>query len=504
MLSKRRQYTQVLLAFIITLSSGCIHKEVAEKSGERKPNSETSWFNSTGKYVPNSPWDFQPHGIIESARFDGSGRYMPAMADLIGANGQPGGDLGGQDLWRKMGLRYSRVEVNPTEGADLQDMVNRGWINDVARIDQIVKENNIAGINTLLLLAYTPKYNAVIQGESKSAPIDINAWQGFVNAVVDRYTKPPFNVVHYQIWNEAAGEISSAKQTPFWRGPPDGNGRYAYAREDYVSKIHIPAAIIIRRYGAYVVYGGWPCESSPATYLDWLEYRSPEHGYNNMLDWIDFLDMHYYNVADLKGIYEKWGKYASERPGGGIKGIWQTEVGDAYMNDTNYIANYFFKFALFALDHDWNNPDKFVSMVYHYWGPQGYHLTYDNGKMHNSGMSLYTLIKNTKGWLSKFDKPITYGEGASGLAIQAGFNTVIQLIANNGSRTVTINNFPQPRGYTVYYKDAISDEDLSSRVIGKKWEGSTLQLTIDVPMGGPDLMGVYREKMGYIVIVPTL
>jgi hypothetical protein len=426
--------------------------------------------------------------------YSANGTYLPKMSDLMGANGSPD-NVGGADLWNKMGLRFSRLEVGPVDGANLQDMVNRGWIADTATIDAKINYNNISGVSTLILLAYSPRYTSTIPNDTHSMPKDINAWQGYVEAVVKRYSAAPFYVKHFQIWNEAAGAIASSIQTPFWHGPAGANGVYTNAKEDYVNQVHIPAAKIIRRYGGLIVYGGWPCESSPNTYIDWLEYRSPSNAYNNMLDWIDYLDMHYYNVADLKGMYEKYSTY------GQIKGIWQTEVGDAYMTDTNYIANYFFKFADFALDHSWSDPNKFVSMVYHYWGAEAYHLSF-NYQLHSSGQSLLTLINNTKGRLSKFGYNVDYGVGAGGMALNVDENIVFQLIGSQGQRTITVQGIPAPRGFNVYYKDAVSDADLSSRVLSKSWNGTTLQITIDVPAGGPDLKGTYREKMGYVVVVP--
>jgi hypothetical protein len=470
--------TAALVIFGILLSTGCtpLHEtQDLESLTTTKAATELTVETKKPQYTAN-------------------GVYIPRMSDLMGANGSPD-NISGQDLWNKMGLRFSRLEVGPVDGADLQDMVNRGWIANQAAIDAKINYNNISGVSNLILLAYSPRYTSAVANDTHSMPKDINAWQGYVDAVVKRYSGAPFYVKHFQIWNEAAGAISSGPQTPFWHGPAGPGGIYTTAKEDYVNQVHIPAARIIRRYGGLVVYGGWPCESSPGTYIDWLEYRSPTNGYNNMLDWIDYLDMHYYNVADLKGLYEKYSSY------GQIKGIWQTEVGDAYMTDTNYIANYFFKFAIFALEHSWNDANKFVSMVYHYWGAEEYHLSIDY-KLHASGQSLMTLVNNTKGRLGKFTYNVDYGVGASGLALNVDDNIVFQLIGTQGQRTITVQGIPAPRAFNVYYKDAVNDADMSSRVVGRSWDGTTLKLTIDVPAGGPDLRGTYREKMGYVVVVP--
>jgi hypothetical protein len=444
--------------------------------------------------------------VIWQPHYNGS-TYLPYMGDLMAGHGNPANDNDSAS-WAKMGLRFSRIPVYPVDGADLQDMVNRNWINDMANIDKQVQYNNSVGVTTLLLLGFTPKYNANVVGDDKSMPKDINEWQGFVGAVVDRYSK--MGVKFYQVWNEAAGEILSAKQSPFWHGPAGPNGTYASAREDYVNKIHIPAAAIIRRAGAYVVYGGWPCESSPGDYISWLEWRSPDLQRYNMLDWIDYLDMHYYKVDDLKGIYEHGfeGGSTPYSSYGAVKGIWQTEFGHDGLRNFYSGPIYYFNYAIFALEHNWSDPNKFVSFVYAVSGDAPYNLLDWNGGIKTPGQALAALVQHT-GYapLSKFKYGINYGAGGGGAAIKVGDNLVIQYQGDPGSRSLSIPGLPVPRNYQVYIKDGLSGMDIAD-ISQKSWDGNGLNLTFNMPgmdTTVPDESGKSYpiDKLVYIVIVPT-
>lgn len=55
-----------------------------------------------------------------------------------------------------------------------------------------------------------------------------------------------------------------------------------------------------------------------------------------MIDHVDYLDTHYLGIDDLSALYER---YVSV---GKVKGLWQTEIGDRYMEDPRYLPNYFF------------------------------------------------------------------------------------------------------------------------------------------------------------------
>ena len=69
---------------------------------------------------------------------------------------------------------------------------------------------------------------------------------------------------------------NGSHEATFWHGPghrqdPQKSTPYLSAMQDYVNLIHIPAARIIRKYHAYVVYGGWPDQGGLNNYFAWLE-----------------------------------------------------------------------------------------------------------------------------------------------------------------------------------------------------------------------------------------
>ena len=99
------------------------------------------------------------------------------------------------------------------------------------------------------------------------------------------------------IWNEAAGSLSGGSpQATFWHGPGPSN---LPVRERHGRLVDgdIPQPKIIRSHNAYVVYGGWPDQGGIDTYSTWLEYVSAVHG-ARMLDWVDYLDLHYLGVNE--------------------------------------------------------------------------------------------------------------------------------------------------------------------------------------------------------------
>ena len=96
---------------------------------------------------------------------------------------------------------------------------------------------------------------------------------------------------------------------------------------------------------------------------------------------------------------------------GKIRGIWQTEIGDAYMVNQNYLPQYYFDNAIWALGHGWDDRDKYVSMIYHWEGTEPFRLTARDGTYNPSGRSLVTLRATLPGFLAPFDHAITASAG---------------------------------------------------------------------------------------------
>jgi hypothetical protein len=202
----------------------------------------------------------------------------PRMSQLIGSNGWAGSP-GDVDMWRAMGISWGRDSVGPGQAHGADDVMNVDRTNPTFASDltPALLSNQSNGIGSLLLLGYTPWWNATVPKDSKSAPVDVEAWKRYVDAVVRKYSAPPYNLRYFQIWNEAAGKLSGGlAQSTFWHGPDaDGNVKtskpYEHAMQDYVERVHLPAAKIIRSYNAYVVYGGWPDLVGLDNVKTWLE-----------------------------------------------------------------------------------------------------------------------------------------------------------------------------------------------------------------------------------------
>ncbi|WP_242538549.1 hypothetical protein [Trinickia acidisoli] len=426
------------------------------------------------------------------------------IAQLIGANGWPvtSADIA---MWKAMGLSWGRDSVGPGQRNSPNDPIEVDKTGSAFDHDlpPAILQNNRNGIQSLLLLGYTPKWNASVSGDGRSAPKDDSVWQRYVETVVRTYIAPPYNVRYFQIWNEAAGRLSGgAPQASFWHGKNFNRQRalakpYDRAMQDYVELVHVPAARIVRKYGGYVVYGGWPDQGGLDTYMKWLEYRSPVVN-ARMLDWVDYLDTHYLGVDALTPLYER---YVAN---GSVRGVWQTEIGDRYMIDPHYLPMYFFKFAVWALDHAWDDPNKYVSMVYHWDGFESFRLTHrGNPRTYNvSGTSLVVLNKTVGGALSRFDGRLGFGQSASGLALRSGSDLVLQVRASPGPRTATISGGSgmQPERLGVSMIDALTGEAADASAVSVRSSDGVLSIDFSVPEAVNGGEGATPEHLAYLVV----
>jgi hypothetical protein len=427
------------------------------------------------------------------------------ITDLIGANGWPG-SASDVAMWHEMGISWGRDVVGPGQPDSPDEPMRVGRTGTAYDTDlpSILVRNNRNGIRSLLLLAYTSKWNATVPGDTKSAPVNVDAWKRYVDAVVRKYSSPPYNVRHFQVWNEAAGRLSGGlPQSTFWHGPgfkadEMRSAPYERAMQDYVDRIHIPAARIIRSYHAYVVYGGWPDQGGLDNYSKWLEYRSPLYQ-ERMLDWVDYIDIHYMSVKDLDSPYEKYVKR------GPARGIWQTEIGYTFMEDPHYLPRYFFDFAVWALMRDWNDPDKFVSMIYHWDGYQPFILTHRGPpkRTYNPpGRSLIVLRKTVGGPLSNFMAPLQFGSDASGSALRSGTDIVIQVRAAPGWRTVVAADIGAPltRATEVRFIDAVTGAVSARDDVVPTRDGDGIKIRFRVPPQTNGRADKPPRHLGYIVI----
>lgn len=422
---------------------------------------------------------------------------------MIGVNGWAGSAADLQ-MWHEMGITWGRESVGPGQpertgqiGVDKTMAVN-------ADLPPIIMRNNRNGIHSLLLLAYTPGWNATVPGDSKSAPVDVEPWERYVEAAVRKYSASPYNLRHFQIWNEAAGRLTGGlPQSTFWHGPSSTDdakhsGIYDRAMQDYVDRIHIPAARIIRKHHAYVVYGGWPDQGGLNNYMKWLEYRSPVFN-ERMLDWVDYLDTHYLPVRDLDPLYENYVK------SGPARGIWQTEIGWEYMKDPHYLPRYFFDFAVWALKRDWNDPDKYVSMIYHWDGVQPFVLTHrgPTQRTYNpAGRSLVVLHETANGALSTFEGSVQFDEGATGSALRSGNDIVFQVSAAPGWKAMTVTGIdpstPPPKDVEMI--DAVSGAVSGQDDLALIRERDLIKIRFRIPEATNARPGKPPMQLSYIVL----
>ncbi len=130
------------------------------------------------------------------------GLHVAGVQD--GAWPDPNVPIGSLRLWDS-GTGWGQIETNPGRYA---------W----AQLDEAVANAEEHGVTDILLvLGTTPAWNAkrIIAGDypapgAASAPKDLDAWDDYVSAVVDRYRG---RITSYQIWNEASLSM-------FWDGTP--------------------------------------------------------------------------------------------------------------------------------------------------------------------------------------------------------------------------------------------------------------------------------------------
>ena len=195
----------------------------------------------------------------------------------------------------------------------------------------------------------------------------VDDWTQFIRRAVKFLRADPYNVEYFQIWNEAH------PTSGFYHGDLD----------TYMQRVHLPAAKVIHAEGGKVVYGGWPCCGTLQQYVDLLDRH-------DAWDSIDVLDVHYFPVAAWPFLYK-----AAQQRGHHDKFIWQTEIG--FTTDPGFIPNTYPRILHWALQNEWNHPDRYKSFYFAQWSPNdpkafGYrHCLYLGDELSPHGRSLQTL-----------------------------------------------------------------------------------------------------------------
>ena len=429
-------------------------------------------FNGFAVRASDKPLDVTLHRVEVGVAPPGSeavpsprtSAYRPRIEHMLGSVGWPS-HAQGVEAWKKMGLTWNRDSVGPGRAGPGAPM-------DVTRtgpgqgdLREMLAPNNRHGFRSLLLLGYSEPWNTAT-GDGLEAPKSVRAWEEYVEAAVSAYSAPPYGVRYYQIWNEAAGRILSAPQSSFWHGPGYPDKPYERAMEDYVERVHLPAARIIRKHGGIVVYGGWPDQAPLEEYERWLRYR-------DMWRWVDYLDIHYRGVRDMEALYRAW--VATGR----CKGVWQTEIGDTYCKDPTFLARFLFDMARWALERDWDHPEKYVAMVYHWSGPEDFRLTQwgREGLFTPSGRSLIALRSALNGPLAAHRERVWMRTPGSAAAIRAGDTLVVQVSAGASGPCVVVLDAVASPATTAPVLDAVTGETIATARLGRR--GAVLEARWD-------------------------
>jgi hypothetical protein len=179
------------------------------------------------------------------------------------------------------------------------------------------------------------------------------------------------------------------------------------------------------------------------------------------------------------------------------------------MIDDHYLPRYFFDLAVWALDRSWDDPNKYVSMVYHWDGYEPFRLTHRGppARTYNvSGRSLIVLNRTVGGVLSRFPQKLQFGPDASGSALYSDRQIVMQVHALPGWRTVEVPGLAPPSSgrATVRFFDALSGSMSSAADTGLKWDDQGLRIRFNVPsrVNGHGGQGA-PEHLAYIVATPV-
>jgi hypothetical protein len=235
------------------------------------------------------------------------------------------------DIVRELGVGWTR------QGFYWQNVESKKGQWTWTGLDNFVVAAHAQGVEVLPLLAYTASWAADGPNPGFSPPKREEEWEDYVEHVVARYSKPPYNLRYFQVWNEPT------RLAGFWTG----------SDEDFIDKVYIPAAKIVRSHGGRVVFGGWPDSNSLQEFDRVLRYHDAWR-------WTDILDVHYEGLSAFQYLYDRWVKT------GKCRGIWETEIG--FTQDPDFVPANYLTILHWALVAGWSDPDQYKLFWYAAWG----------------------------------------------------------------------------------------------------------------------------------------
>lgn len=251
--------------------------------------------------------------------------HAVTFSDFTGVNG-----VTSDTFLRGMGVSMVRFDVS------WRDTERIPGVYDWTATDRKMQSLRQAGFQVLPMLAYAPTWNRRIAGRTGSPSVDYDAWQRFVRAAVSRYGSPPWSAEYFQVWNEPTRKAS------FWLGRND----------EFIYRIYIPAAKIIRAAGKKVVFGGWPASNTISEFDHLLSSTGAIY-------FTDILDFHYGGELRYNLLYDRYIRT------GLAKGIWQTEVG--YIVEPYGLFHVWLLNLQWCLTHQWLDPGQYKIFWYPAW-----------------------------------------------------------------------------------------------------------------------------------------
>jgi hypothetical protein len=211
---------------------------------------------------------------------------------------------------RRNGLLWSRVEK--IEGS-------YDW-STLSGLDGELFRASSNGMEVILVIRSTPPWAQQDTGSfcGRIREDKLQSFAKFMNAVVDRYSKPPYNVKYFEIWNEQDADRSLGALDPTSFYGCWGNKNDPYFGGEYYTDVltHVYPAVKDANPKAQVVVGGLllGCKQGESTigcdhsekYLEGMLYHNGARDGGN---YFDLLNLHSYDHYYGDGVYRNaaWG-----------------------------------------------------------------------------------------------------------------------------------------------------------------------------------------------------
>ena len=246
---------------------------------------------------------------------------------------------------RQHALRWSDIEVNQGE---------RNWT-AMADMEQALIQATNAGIKTVLIVHGTPTWAQVTDGICSRIQVDkIPAFAAFLYDAVSRYSKPPYNIEYWEIWNEPDVAFTyDLANAPYGCWGDDNDKYYGGGYFAEVLKVVYPM-IKAANPNAKVIVGGLLLDCDPrgeTSYCDKVNHneRPPKYlegilvaGGGNYFDGVSYHAYDYFSPEIQMGHYQNsnWGAaWNTTGPVSSLKAQFLREVLSKYGFSNKFLIN---------------------------------------------------------------------------------------------------------------------------------------------------------------------